>query len=47
VEVLNVRARGRPKETWNDVIGKRLSDPTNVQGRWYGPCGMEKVKDVV
>jgi len=34
-EVEDIRPRGKPKKR-SEVI-ERLSDPTNMQGRWYGP----------
>ena len=38
-EVKGVRPRGRKKKTWSEVIEKRLSYPTSMQGRCYGPFG--------
>ena len=32
-EVEGATARGWPEKTWTKVIDKRLSDPTNVEGR--------------
>jgi len=35
-EAEGVRPRGRPKKAWSGTTEKRLSDPTNMQGRCHG-----------
>jgi len=37
-ELRGIRPRGNPKKTLTDVMEKKLSDRTTMQGECYGPC---------
>ena len=47
-EAEGIWPKGRLKKTWESGYRKRLSDPTNMQGRWYDHRKYRKlIKDFV